>query len=162
MSYTPRHRICLGVVGSFSSTLRDEICLLFGAWGVSQTSPILQTVWSIVGWGVSLTRPVLKSVCSVGRRIVSIKRLVINFVWSFVGWGVSLTRSVLELISSFGGWGVSLTRPVLVGVSSKFLLHTQRWNQCVRSADRGSLLTPRARIGLVVRRVGSFYYTPRA
>ena len=67
MSYTPRHRICLGIVGSFSSTFRNGICLV--ARRVSPTSPVLQSVRSFVGWGVSLIRPVLESisVCSFGR-----------------------------------------------------------------------------------------------
>ena len=64
----------------------------------------------------------------------------------YSGWGVSLTRPVLESVWSYIGWGVYLTRPVLASVSSfgESLLHAACWFR------------------LVVRRMGSLYYMPRA
>ena len=166
-------------------SLLHAMCWNVFAWlGVSLSRPVLKSVSSFGRWGFSPTYPVLESVCrtssgesilhalswhlsrrSLGGKVV-LHAECCSLSHREAGRDFLLHTPVLESVLSFVGRGVTLTRPVLVSVSSNvgggFLLYALWWNLCDRSADRGSLLTPRARICLVVRRVGSFSYTPRA
>ena len=146
--------------------------------------PVLESVWPLVGWGLSLTRSMRESdwwyvrsvvlscstcpgICLVFRREESFSytpRAAICLVVKRVGsysyiprLGVCLVVRREGSITStpcasicvvFGWWDVSVTRPVMESVCS--------------FGGYWSLFTPRARICLVVRRLGSFSYTPRA
>ena len=126
-------------------------------------------------WHLSLRSTVGESLLLAPCRNVSRQKVVGKFplhatccnqsVSSFVRSGVSLTRPVLSYFSSLNGSGVSHTHLLSCRSSAEeYLLHAPCWNMSGRRSggNRASLLTPRARICLVVRRVGSFSYTPHA
>ena len=94
---------------------------------------------------------------------VYVTRPVLTFVSSFDCWGVSIARTGLESVSSLVGWGISLTRPVLVCLLSvcKNFSYSSRDGIC-RFVRRLGSQAPRAKICLVVRRVGSFSNKSRA
>ena len=164
--------------------------LSFGGWGVSFTNSVLKSARSFVGWGVSLTRPMLESVSLFGAWGVCLTRPMLVVCWarslphspclesgrSFGGWrvsltalclnlivglGVSLTRPMLESVWSLVVSGVSVTRPILKSVSSFSYRHHDGISHFVRWVG-STFYKPLTKIFLVIiRRVGSFSYTPR-
>ena len=146
---------------------------MFRGWGVCLTRPpcsslsvrslsshsdtprpgINLAIW----WCGSLFYTPLPGICLVVQRVGSLSYTPGCLLCQVVQRG-SLTHPVLECVCSFGGSGVSVTVSEFSHAEFCPVVHLQS----VSSSGKWELILNAPCWSLFVRRVGSFFYTPRA